>query len=208
LAVAAERFALLGVGALVISETVHWRASKWYLPETAPSGPAALIVLGFPTKSNGAVHPVQKWRVQVARRAYEQLGAQKVVFSGGPSKGRAAEADTMAAYAVSLGIPERVIETETHATSTWENVKFCLPLVSDFARLALVSDPLHAARARRYVRAQRPELGARLVSAGEYRPFEYRWWKIAFAAYEIHSAMPGSRRGRARDTKVARGLAR
>jgi uncharacterized SAM-binding protein YcdF (DUF218 family) len=62
----------------------------------------------------------------------------------------------MASYAESVGVPAGLIETETRARSTWENIEYSLPLVDGFDRLAIVSDPLHAARARRYLIAQRP----------------------------------------------------
>jgi vancomycin permeability regulator SanA len=182
-------------GTIVASEYAHWRSSKWYLPDHPPSsGPCALVVLGFPTRFNGEPHPVQIWRVDLARRAFNALGVSKVVFSGGPSKGRPAEAEAMAAYARQNGIPPEVIEVETAATSTWQNVQFSLPLVRDYARVAFVSDPLHAARARRYLRAQDPELANRLVSAGEYQLLEHCWLKIAFVAYEMYIAVRGTLR--------------
>jgi vancomycin permeability regulator SanA len=184
-------------GTIVASEYAHWRSSKWYLPDDPPtSGPCALLVLGFPTRFNGEPHPVQIWRVDLARRAFNAMGASRVVFSGGPSKGRPAEAETMAAYARRNGIPPDVIEVETAATSTWQNVQFSLPLVRDYARVAFVSDPLHAARARRYLRAQDPDAANRLVSAGEYRLLEHCWLKIAFVAYEMYIALRGTLRAK------------
>ena len=64
----------------------------------------------------------------------------------------------MAAYAEVLGVPGQLVATELQATSTWENVEFSLPMVASFPRIAIVSDPLHASRARRFVRAQDPRL--------------------------------------------------
>ena len=78
----------------------------------------------------------------------------------------------MAAYAVQLGVPATAVRTETKAMSTWQNIELSLPMVDGFDRLAIVSDPLHAACGRRFVRAQRPDLAAHLVSAGEYRLLE------------------------------------
>ncbi len=65
----------------------------------------------------------------------------------------------MAAYAELLGVPARLIATESRASTTWENVEFSVPLLENFDRLAFVSDPLHAARARRYLQTTAP--GAR-----------------------------------------------
>jgi uncharacterized SAM-binding protein YcdF (DUF218 family) len=194
--------AVMVAGTIAASEYAHWRSSKWYMPQHPPtSGPCALIVLGFPTRLNGEPHPVQVWRVDLARRAFDALGASRVVFSGGPSKGRPAEAEAMAAYARRKFMPPEAIEVETAATSTWQNVQFSLPLVNNYDRVAFVSDPLHAARARRYLRAQDPELANRLVSAGEYQLLEHCWLKIAFVAYEMYIAL----RGTLRATSISEG---
>lgn len=178
----------LGAGAVATSELLHWRSSQRYLARPAPTGPAGLIVLGYPTRHNGQPHPVQKWRVDLAMRACGRLAVEKLVFSGAPSKDRPSEAEAMATYADSLGIPKGLVELELGALTTWENIKFSLPLVEHLPTIAIVSDPMHAARARRYVLAQRPDLGARLATAGEYRPFERCGLKMAFALYETYRA--------------------
>jgi hypothetical protein len=82
--------------------------------------------------------------------------------------------------------------------STWQNIELSLPMVDGFDRLAIVSDPLHAARGRRFVRAQHPDLAAHLVSAGEYRLLERAWLKVPTAFYETYVAQyrrlrPGAR---------------
>ncbi len=91
----------------------------------------------------------------------------------------------MAGFAESLGIPREVIVLEEHAKSTWENVAFSLPLVHGYPSIAFCSDPMHAARARRYAVEQRPDLEGHFVSADDYRPFE-RWWiKLPSTLYEL-----------------------
>ena len=64
-------------------------------------------------------------------------------------------------------------------------VEFSLPHVEDCDMIAFCSDPLHAARARRYAGEQRPELAARLVSADDYRLLERWWLKVPATAYEL-----------------------
>lgn len=183
------RLAALAASFVLASEAAHWCASKRHFPP-APhgGGPCALIVLGFPARPDGRLHPVQKWRTQLATRARKVLGAEKLVFSGAPSAGRPAEAVVMAAYAKSLGVPEGALATETRATTTWENVAFSQALVDGYPRLAIVSDPLHADRARRYLWQQSPELASRLVSAHEYRFLDHFWLKMFSAAYELYLA--------------------
>ena len=175
----------LTCGAVAISELLHWSASKWDLPALVPDGRCALLVLGHPTKRSGELGSVQRWRVETAQRALERLGAELVIFSGSASRGRPAEGDAMAAYAELLGVPARLIATESRASTTWENVEFSVPLLENFDRVAFVSGPLHAARAWRYLEQQRPELAGRLVSAGEYRFLERWWLKVPAAGYEL-----------------------
>ena len=186
------------IGTVLLSEALHWRASKRYLGNGPVPGPCALIVLGFPARRDGKLHPIQKWRTDIAKRAFATLGAERIVFSGGPSRGRPSEAETMAAYAVQLGVPAASARTESKAMSTWQNIELSLPMVEGFDRLAIVSDPLHAARGRRFVIAQRPGLAAHLVSADEYRLFERSWLKVPTALYETYVALhrrlrPGTR---------------
>jgi uncharacterized SAM-binding protein YcdF (DUF218 family) len=98
-----------------------------------------------------------------------------VVFSGGSKAGSVSEAEAMAALARTVGIPRGSIVLEQQARNTWENVAFSLPAVESCESVAFCSDPVHAARARRYARLQRPDLGERLVGADDYRFLE-RWW--------------------------------
>jgi uncharacterized SAM-binding protein YcdF (DUF218 family) len=186
------------LGVVFLSEALHWRASKKFLGAGHEAGRGALVVLGFPARRDGSLHPIQKWRTEMASRAFASLGAELIVFSGGPSRGRPSEAETMAAYALQLGLPATSVRTETEALSTWQNIQLALPMVEGFDRLAIVSDPLHAARGRRFVRAQRPDMAAHLVSAGEYRLFERWWLKVPTALYETYVAQyrrlrPGAR---------------
>jgi uncharacterized SAM-binding protein YcdF (DUF218 family) len=185
--------ALVLAGAVLASEAAHWRASKRYLPPRKRAGPAALIVLGYHAKVDGSPHPVQKWRAELAARAWARLGAQCVVFSGGDPKGGPPEAEVMATCAERLGVPKDAIVREQRASNTKENIAFSLPLVSRYDTLAIVSDPLHAARARRYLWQKSPSAARKLVSAGEYRFLERWWLKLFSAAYELYLALAGKR---------------
>jgi len=190
---AARYGAIVLASAIAASEAVHWRASKRYLPPRPRSGPAALVVLGYHARKDGSPHPVQKWRTELAARAWRRLGAERIIFSGGDSKGGPPEAEVMAGYAQSLGVPKSIVVTERAASNTRENIAFSLPLAQGYDRLAIVSDPLHAARARRYLWQQCPAAARKLVSAGEYR-FGERWWlKLFSAAYELYLTLVGMR---------------
>ncbi|MGO4678920.1 hypothetical protein [Microbacterium sp. 2MCAF23] len=55
------------------------------------------------------------------------------------------------------------------SSSTEENIRSSIPLLEDAGEIAVVSNALHAERARGLLRAARPDLAARLVRADDYR---------------------------------------
>ncbi len=91
----------------------------------------------------------------------------------------------MAAYAARLRVPAERIGLETRSRSTRENLRFALAMVESFEAIAIASDPMHAARARRYALQQRPDLRGRLVFAENYRFLERWWLKVPTAAVEL-----------------------
>ena len=186
------------------AELLHWRASRSATAKkAAASGSCGIVVLGFPSRRDGRLHPIQRWRTEIGVRSLSSAERDLVVFTGGSSRGRISEAEAMAAYAVHLGVPAERIGLETGSRSTWENIRFALPMVETYDWIAIASDPMHAARARRYALQQRPDLGGRLVFAQNYR-FAERWWlKVPTAAYELRfwrrpklAYVPAERRNR------------
>jgi uncharacterized SAM-binding protein YcdF (DUF218 family) len=91
----------------------------------------------------------------------------------------------MAGYAGRCGVAAEEIVLEEAATNTWENVALAVPLIEAFETIVIASDPLHASRSRRYLVKQRPDLGARLVFADDYRVLERWWLKLPIAVYEL-----------------------
>ena len=170
---------------MAAAELAHWAASRSGLG--AASGPPdVVLVLGFPSRADGSPHPRQRWR---ARLAAANPGT--LVFSGGPHRGGPSEAAGMAALARGLGVAEDRIVLEETARTTWENVARSIPLLEGAARIAIVSDSLHALRARHYLAEQRPDLAARLVSGGDYSPGDHWWLKPKLAAYEALVRLDG-----------------
>jgi hypothetical protein len=191
---------VLGV---VASEAMQWRATKSCKAEGADATEWGYVVLGYPAWRNGDVRPVQRWRVRIAQRSHGRTGGT-VVFTGGSRHGAPSEAEFMASFGESIGIPSEAIVLEERARNTWENVALSLPLVEGVRCIAFCSDPMHAARARRYARRQRPDLRDRLVSADDYRPFE-RWWiKLPCTVYELSIDMRKSRRAPASEVQDGR----
>ena len=178
--------ALLVAGAVVVvAELAHRRASRQVLA-AAPGRSCAVLALGYRTRRDGRIHALQRWRTEIAVRTLTPAGDGCVIFSGGRAGGREeAEAVVMARYAMdALGLAPQRIRLETASLTTRENVDNSLALAEGFECIAIASDPLHAARARRYVAQVRPDLAERLVGADDYRVLERWWLKVPTALYE------------------------
>ena len=196
---------LLGGGALLTvaaAEWLHWRASRRYLgsgqPAAGGDGSEAVIVLGYPPRRDGQVHPVQRWRCQIAARSLDPAKAGQLIFSGAARPGGPSEAAVMSGYAHEvLGVPADRIALETKARSTWQNVEFAVPIAERADVIKFASDPIHAARARKFLLLQRPELADRVGAAADYRFGEHSGLKVLTAGYQLARTLWLSRRLRA-----------
>ena len=176
------------VGALGAAELLHRRAARRGpgAPDAAKeAGRTVVVVLGYPPRRDGRLHPIQRWRVEIAVRSTACDRSCTLVFTGGARPGEPSEAEVMAAYARSLGVPPERLLTETRARNTVENIEYTLRAMAAADRIVIASDPLHAARARRYLRELRPDLARRLAPADDYRPLEHPLLKLVTAAYEV-----------------------
>jgi uncharacterized SAM-binding protein YcdF (DUF218 family) len=108
-----------------------------------------------------------------------------VVFTGGARVGTQSEGEAMAAHAAALGLTWPQTTVESHSLTTWENVQFALPMVEHCDTVLFASDPMHAARARRYAETLRPDLVDRIRSGEDYRFLECWWLKVPTDLYEI-----------------------
>jgi len=175
----------LGV-AFAASEGLHWYASRRCLPEAADrstgSGDDVLLVLGFPSRASG-LHPMQKWRTDIAVRSMER-SSDVLVFTGGSRKKGRCEADDMAAYARDQHqVRSDRLVLERKARSTWQNVEYSLLHLESARTIKMASSPLHAARSRAYLAVQRPDLAGRLRAADDFRFGERPGWKALTVAY-------------------------
>ena len=134
----------LRVAAVVAAapEIAHGLASQqaYGNPQHDEYSTEAIIVLGCPTHPDGSLHPLQKWRVDIAARTMNQR-VKVVVFTGTTAKTGVSEASAMAAYARARGIPGDLIILEEEALSTWQNLEFTASLVEHHDDLRLVPHP-------------------------------------------------------------------
>lgn len=170
--------ALLGLSAwLAISTRSAFRLHR-ALPAPTVDQRTAVVVLGYPSRRSGRLHPVQKWRMQAAARTLSTLPNGWMIVSGGPTRGNEPEATVMARYAIELlGVDPLRIELEPLARSTWDNVRQSMPLARAGGAdcVAFVSHPFHVERARNYFERQTPELAPCVVRSSGVRPLDQLW---------------------------------
>ena len=185
-------------GALAIAEWLTWRASTdlVHASRRDPGEVAAgevVLVLGYPSRADGKPSAMQRWRTRIAVRSTDPT-IGRILFSGGATTGGRSEAAVMADYAVNrLHVPRSAIDLEEHATTTWENVAFTLPQLTQATTVKIASNTFHARRARRYVLEQDPGLAARLHRARDYRFGEWSPIKLLLVVYEWHRVIADRR---------------
>jgi uncharacterized SAM-binding protein YcdF (DUF218 family) len=183
--------ALLGV---VIVELPHYLAMRGVVASLRAGRGAqgraseTVIVLGFPPRRDGRTNAVLRWRCRIAVRSLDPGRSSVLIMTGAATRGRRSEAEVMAGYARDmLGVPAQQIILEEQARSTWDNIRYSLPLAEQFTAIKIASDPFHVRKAHRYVARIRPDLVTRLEPARCYRPGEYLPLKAALLAYGIWS---------------------
>jgi DUF218 domain len=172
------------IAAVLWGEFEHWRSSRrWMGSRPGGSGNGeAVLVLGYRNRGTRA-NIINRWRVRAGLRSCQPgAGPSRLVLCGGAVGGSVAEADLMACYARgSCGYAGELI-TEVGSRSTRENVHNAVPLIEHADRIKIVSNSLHAERARFYLWQHRPDLAERLVPAADYRLGELTALKPVMAA--------------------------
>jgi uncharacterized SAM-binding protein YcdF (DUF218 family) len=140
----------LASGALALGLPVLWRARRVLRAAAGePAAPAeAVLVLGRELVDDRPA-PVFVARLERARALLAEGWAPRVIVSGGMT-GTATRSEAAAGrdYLLSAGVPGERIATEERSRFTLENLFYVrADLAPAGARLLLVSDPLHLARA-------------------------------------------------------------
>src|SRR5688500_7244877 len=97
-----------------------------FLPETALRRADASVVLGNrpPLDERGEVAPETRRRVERGVALFRRGLAPILIVTGGRAPDGSIEADVMARYARSLGVPEDAIRREPRARDTAENAGY------------------------------------------------------------------------------------
>ena len=175
-------YAVVGLVVLVLAwaEFVHWRAARSLTRPDDGGGTQAVVVLGYRNPDSEQINWLNRWRVRAGLRSIGRRATKtRLIFSGGPH-----EAGLMARYAIRRGYTGEVVVEDVSRTTS-ENVEQVIPFLEDVERIKIVSNPLHAQKARLYLRIQRPDLAERLVRAADYRVGEWAPLKPLFAVYGL-----------------------
>lgn len=119
----------------------------------------AIVVLGAPIRADGELSPAARERVDHALALYRQGVAPLVCVTGGHAPkalaGSAVEAEGMARWLRTAGIPEDRLRVDRRSTTTRENAARTAELLlpEGIRDVCLVTQRFHSRRARRLFRA-------------------------------------------------------
>lgn len=148
---------------------MHWRSSGRRLGVPADlSAPGVAVVLGFANRGH-RINAVNRARVRTAMRLLQRAPRTRLVLSGGAVSGPVPEAELLARHLRERYGWRGPLQVESTSRTTAENIRNVIPVLEGAERIHIVSDAMHAERARAVLHALRPDLASRLASAGEYR---------------------------------------
>jgi len=176
---------LVAAFSFAATKAAFWLATL-SVPRPSSEQDCAVLVLGYPAKADGTFSPVERFRVEAGVQVYREHQCSKLVLSGAAVRNEHVEAESMAALAKRLGVPNESIVLERRARSTWENVGCTARLLPSTDRVLVVSDSLHANRAARYACRQDPRLCERFLATGVAPPIG-AFWSVAVAANELRA---------------------
>lgn len=141
----------------------------------------AVLVLGHADAGPRAGR-INRRRIARGLAALEADGV--LIVSGGAVAGRRSEARLLADAARDAGY-RGPIALEEASRSTWENMANSQALLEPRARIVIVSEPVHAAKARAFLAAQRPDLAARLVADLNPAPRLANPWRVGLGLIDL-----------------------
>src|SRR3989344_1977629 len=107
------------------------------------------VVFGSAVRQGSEAGPGITRRVETAVHLLQEGSVQRLFFTGGVGEGNlASEAAVMRNVALRMGVSHDVISLEDDATSTWQNIKFIQPHLTDCTSIVGISDRYHLARIR------------------------------------------------------------
>ena len=108
-----------------------------------------ILVLGTPMKADGSISALARSRVLEAVRQYRAQVAPRLLLSGGAAHNRFVEAEVMARFAESQGVPPSAIVIEGQSLNTIQNAYYSYRIMQahDWQSALIVSNANHLRRA-------------------------------------------------------------
>ncbi|MBB1063336.1 YdcF family protein [Limosilactobacillus fastidiosus] len=160
-----EQFSWLGHQVILIAQIVNgittlgllifWATTIILQAFSKPISADYLIVLGAGL-CHGKVPPVLAARLQQAISCWRLNNKSIIVVSGGLLRGaKLSEAQAMADYLISHGIPQNKILLEEQAQNTWANLQNCQKLLQKWIKpnqkVVVVTSSFHVLRTKSYL---------------------------------------------------------
>lgn len=107
-----------------------------------------IVVLGNPAHTDGSIGDIAQQRVQKSVELFNEGQAKYILFTGSAVYNRYAEADVMADFAHSLGVPRTALMRETKARNTYQNLLYATEIMQQnhWRSAAIVTSPYHVKR--------------------------------------------------------------
>jgi uncharacterized SAM-binding protein YcdF (DUF218 family) len=156
------------------------------LQNTQQSHFDVIIVLGYPANPDGTPSPVERTRVMEGVHEYQRGVANAFIMTGGAAHNEQVEADAMANFAVSHGVPADAVLRERQAHDTIQNAYYSLQIMQShgWKSAEVVSSGSHLPRASLIFR--RFPLAYKMHAAPD--PPEYGWlYSCAAYLYEARN---------------------
>ena len=123
--------------------------------ETVPLGNTnrvtfdVIIVLGYPANPDGSASSVERARVMEGVREYRRGKAPAMIMTGGAAHNQHIEADAMADFAITQGVPAGAILREEQARNTIQNAWYSVQMMEahNWKSAEVVSSRSHLPRA-------------------------------------------------------------
>lgn len=122
--------------------TAFWLARS---RNATPKPASVIVILGCKVHLDGTPSIALQRRIEAGAALFHAGLAPEILVSGGSVNGSPNEATSMSQALQVLGVPDQAILLESTSQNTWENVLFCMPLISGPA--IVVSDDWHLPRA-------------------------------------------------------------
>jgi len=108
-----------------------------------------IIVLGNPANNDCKPAQIMTSRVNEGIKLYLSNYANKIIYTGGNAANNCIEADVMADYSITKGIPDTVIIRETNAQNTYQNAYYSVKIMNNlnFKSAAIITSDFHIKRA-------------------------------------------------------------